>query len=168
MKRRTKTIDDEREIALGIDLGDKPGFVKAGSLTPSQEDKEKASDNIRLAALKGQIGNLIIDVEHQRAQMLEAVTSQFMPHSIADAMLRAGTANEEITDKKLIADWVDEMQIETRHSGLTTAVRVKGRTIAEFTAKLDVDEATKYLVESEIKRLDRENAEEMMKVSKES
>jgi len=149
--KRTKQIDDAREIVLPFQVDGKQAWTTAGSKRMHGAEKEELSSNIRRQQLKGNVQKHVEAVMSNAQKFVQATMFQIAPEKVRIAMARCegNAASEE--QMSLIESWINEMQFVAKQDGLTTVVKSKGKVLGEMTAKMDG--ILKGPVEEELKRL---------------
>ncbi len=137
MKKRTKQIDDAREIVLPFSIDGKQAFTKAGSQEMQGHEKEELSQNIRRQQTKGGIQKHVEVVMENAQRFLQATMWMVAPNPIKEALAACEAETATEADMDAVTDWINEMQLVSVQDGLTTVVKSKGKVLADMRAKVD-------------------------------
>ena len=151
MKKRTKQIDDAREIVLPFSIDGKQAFTKAGSQEMQGHEKEELSQNIQRQQSKGGIMKHVEVVMANAQRFLQATMWTIAPENVKVALAKCEATTASDAEMNLVTDWVNDMQLVSLQDGLTTVVKSKGQVLGEMEAK--VDGTLVKLVEEEIAKM---------------
>lgn len=126
LKKRTKQLDDAREVALP-DLG-KNVWTTKGELDMQSSEKEELSSNLKGAKHRALIAKLVNTIQQKAAAFFESSVLEMAPSNVArDYMDGEG---------KLFADWLQKSPFMFVQDGLTARIYYHNREIASLPANV--------------------------------
>jgi len=149
MAKRTKQIDDSREVELKRlgKINGKPVFSTMGQLEMTGADKEGLSSNIKDSQLQGRVNNTVGLVYENAARFASKVFTDIAPAYVIEAEQKSLT---ERRSQKIIVDWMRKSNFKVIQDGLKTVITVRGKIVAEITA--DISDDIRRYVEVRIKQ----------------
>lgn len=135
--KRTQKLDDEKEIPLGIELNGKPGFVKAGTLRTTEDEKAETADNIALAAYEGEVKRAVESIAMQAQEIAQQVLANIAPQSFWDAY----EAVEQKNSQQLMTDWIleNQFQVIIDWDRLVVVVKANGKVLLDAEPSVRAD-----------------------------
>ena len=137
MKKRTKQIDDAREIVLPFSIDGKQAFTTVGSQEMQGHENEELSQNIKRQQTTGGIQKHVEGVMENAQRFLQATMWMVAPNPIKESLARCEKETATGDDMDRVTDWINEMQLVSVQDGLTTVVKSKGKVLADMKAKVD-------------------------------
>lgn len=120
-----------------------PVWVEPKELLPSEDEKLELKQNLLNSRERGAIQKLTHSVLENAARFVEATFLAIAP----TVVVRAHEANE----MGHVASWASANQYEVIQDGFRTVIKVRGKVVREFVAR--VSEACADLVEREVRRI---------------
>ena len=149
MVKRTKQIDDSREIELSHlgKVNGKPVFTIVGQIKMQPNDVEEALANIKKQKQDSHLVNWARAIITGGAQFANQVFQRVAPESVIEAEQASGS-DARMKDK--FVGWITKNQFAVIQDGIKTIVKANGKVVAE--ARAPVQDAMIPILEAEIKR----------------
>jgi hypothetical protein len=149
MGKRTKQIDDSREIELPHlgKVNGKPVFTTVGQINMQANDIEEALENIKKQKEDSKLVNWARGIIMGGAQFANQMFQRVAPESVVEAEQLSGS-DARMRDK--FVGWMTQNQFTVVQDGIKTIVKANGKVVAEATAP--VPDSLVSALEAEIKR----------------
>jgi hypothetical protein len=151
MKKRTKQIDDDREVVLPFSIDGKQAYTTQGSIDMQGGEKEELSGNIRKQQLQGAIEKHVEAIMENSQRFVQATMWDIAGEKVRELMAECEAETIDDEGMEILASWINEKQFIAIQDGLKTIVKSKGKVLGEMKASLKGVMGS--LVEDELKRL---------------
>lgn len=142
-EKPVKILLPKDRFQIGNTPDGQPVWVEPKELLPTEDEKLELKQNLLNSRERGAIEKLTHSVIENAARFVQATFLAIAPPGIVRA--------HENNEMGRVAAWAKENQYEVIQDGLRTVVKVRGKVIREFVAR--VSPACADLVEREVKRI---------------
>jgi hypothetical protein len=129
MQKRTKALDDDKEVLLFTQADGSPVWTTTGQIRQSRADLEERSAKLKAAVKMGNIQQVVAAVRRLVNAWLESVIEELAPVSIIEA------------GEKAVGDWIMAEGLSFHRDGLTWLVKRQGSVVVEL--PVDVSESVR-------------------------
>lgn len=137
MKKRTRQLDDSREILLPKTINGKQVWTTAGDLAPLDPgEKSELSSNIKGNAHKSNILKLAQAVLTNASLFIHDTFAKLNPQLVEELNTAFDSEALFVAGHKFDS-WVRREGLNWKLDGLTTVITKRGKVLAEMTAKVD-------------------------------
>lgn len=151
MKKRTKQIDDSREVILPFQANGKQAYTTQGSIDMQPHENEELSSNIRKERFRGDVQKQVEAIMENSQRFVQATMFGIAPTKIRDLMADCETESIDQEGMETMEKWIQDTQFMAIQDGLKTVVKSQGKVLGEMTAK--IEGPFRKAVEAELKRL---------------